>query len=476
MIAAGTMWRTDRSRLIGLAGASVALGAILLNLSFFFRPGTGDVLGGQAHHAFVLGCLLILTSGSRTVSLGTLGVFWLIGVWSVFGLTYVLQKELVSLLGADIKGQFVSVWLAPFTEEALQLAPVAIFLLLAARRGYRHPSMSDGLLLGFMVGAGVSFQEDAHAREILSGDGWGAATPWSLIFPTISPLGKYFALNHALWGALSGLSIGAAVMLRHWRWAWPIALVGPVLSFTNHLMANHFTFSEFGTQFLQRRASGGGVPWFYQTIRDLTDGGRVPMLILIAGAVAVVAGEWLILRWVGKRDRMFPPLSIGHVFGLIARSTSEAGATLLLAANRYVLLRRSVYFAGWRTTRAGGLPIVTPVDAATLSSLAARLEMLQPEWLSGGAAQAAVPPAADAAPPGAVVVPTSIPAAPAAGAAGCPSCGVVNAPGARFCTSCGTQLASPAGAASVQVARCRNCAAELELGVRFCMSCGTPAT
>jgi len=369
------MWLADRSRLIGLAGVVVAVAALLMNLGFFFRPGTSEVLGGLAHHAFLVGLMLLLTSGSRTVSLSTLGVFWLLGVWSVFGLTYVLQSQLVSILGAHIKGEFVIVWLAPFTEEALKLAPVAIFLLLAARSG-RHPSMSDGLLLGFMVGAGVSFQEDAHYGKILSGDGWGAATPWTMVFPTISPLGKYFARNHALWAALSGLTIGAAVMLRHWRWAWPIALAGPVLSVTNHLMANHFTFSEFGTSFLLRRASGGGVPWFYQTVRDLTDGGRLPLLILIAAAIGVVVVEGLILRWVGKRDRMFPPLSLTHVFRLLSRCTSRAAAAQLLAADRYVRLRRFVYFAGWRTNRAGGSPGVTEVDAAALATLLARASAL----------------------------------------------------------------------------------------------------
>ena len=408
MIAAGTMWRTDRSRLIGLAGLAgvvVAVAVLLLDLGFFFEPGVDDVLGGLAHHAFVLGLLLVLTSGSRTVSLSTLGIFWLIGVWSVYAVAYFLESNLASLFGANIDSQFVGVWLGPFLEETSKLLPVAIFLLLAGRSGYRHPSLSDGLLLGFMVGAGVSFHEDADFGEILvSGNGWGAAEPWSLIFPTISPLGKYFALNHALWGALSGLTIGAAVMLRHWRWAWPIALAGPLLSFTNHLMANHYTFSEFGTSFLLRRASGGDVPWFYDTVRTLTAGGRLPMLVLIAGAVAVVVVELLILRWVGKRDRMFPPLSIGRVFGLIAHGTSKAGAAQLLAAERYVRLRRRVYFAGWRSKLAGEAPYVTDADYAQLVSLAAQLDALPPETAQpSAAAPADAPadaPAGDASPAG----------------------------------------------------------------------------
>ena len=396
MIAAGTMWRTKGSRLIGLAGVGIALGAILLNLGFFFRPGTDDVLGGLAQHAFVLGLMLILTSGSRTVSWATLGSFWLLGVWGVYVLAYLVESQLASIFSISVKGDFVGTWLAPSVEETAKLAPVAIFLLLGSRRSYRRPSMSDGMLLGFMVGAGVSFQEDAHFGEILvSGDGWGAATPWTVVFPTITPIGKYFALNHAIWAALSGLSIGAAVMLLRWRWAWPIALVGPVLAFTNHLMSNQYTYSESGVVFLLNRVKGNKVPWFYDTVRDLTDGGRLPMLALIAGAVAVVIVELLILRWVGKRDRMFPPLPAGHVFGLVVGATSKAGAARLLAADRYLRLRRRVYFAGWLAARAGEAPGVTDVDVARLDSLAARLGLLR-EGTSqppreGDAARLAVP-------------------------------------------------------------------------------------
>ncbi len=407
MSAVGNMWQRDRWRLIGLVGIGVAVAALLLDIGFFFKPGVDEVLGGLAHHAFVLGCLLVLTSGSRTVSLSNLGVFWLIGVWSVYAVAYLFETQLASLFGAEMDGEFQVVWLGPFLEEALKLAPVAIFLLLAGRSGYRHPSISDGLLLGFMVGAGVSFHEDADFGEILvSGDGWGAATPWSLILPTISPLESYFALNHALWGALSGLSIGAAVMLRQWRWAWPIALAGPLLAFTNHLMANQFTTSEFGTQFLLNRASGSGVPWFYDTVRDLTMGGRLPMLALIAGAVAVVAVESMILRWVGKQDRRFPPVPFGRVRQMLGRSTSWPGIARLLAADCYVGLRRSVYFAAWRSTRSGEAPYVSEVDYAQLISLATRLEVLP----SGVAAPVAAPVAAGPAVPAvpeAVETPTS---------------------------------------------------------------------
>lgn len=370
-----TMWRTDRARLIGLIGIGVALVALVLNLGFFFRPGVGEVLGGLAHHAFVLGWMLLLTSGSRTVSLGTLGVFWLVGVWTVSGLAYLLESQIASLIGANIDRGFVPVVLSPLVEETIKLLPIAIFLLLASRGGYRQLAMTDGMLIGFMIGAGVSFNEEGHYGQMLvSGDGWGAAAPWTTVFPTISEVtDRALALNHALWAALSGLTIGVALMFRHRRFAWAIALIGPLLAVTNHSLVNFLVDDPF------RGAGRGAVPEPFSTLQTLTDGGRLPLLILLVGAVAVVIVELLILRWVGKRDRMFPPLAIPRIADLLARSATKAGAARLLSAGRYLRLRRAVYFAGWRAQLAGRSPVVAEDDYSELVSLAAALEALPPE-------------------------------------------------------------------------------------------------
>jgi len=79
--------------------------------------------------------------------------------------------------------------------------------------------------------------------------------------------------------------------------------------------------------------------------------------VLVAGGVAVAVCEWLILRRVAKRDRMFPPLPLAELGTLIRGANTKAGFARLIAAERYIRLRRSVYFAGWRTTEiawAGG--------------------------------------------------------------------------------------------------------------------------
>lgn len=366
MVAVANMWLMDRRQQIALAGAAFALLVILLNLGFFFRAGTSDVLRGFAYNGFVLGWLLVLTSGSRTVSLETLGIFWLVGVWAVFGAGYLVEDQLVSLFGADLDGSFVPVWLASFTEEGLKTLAVALFFLLACRGGYRRPSMSDGLLLGFVVGAGLKFHEDAHILGgYVTGAGWSAVTPLSTVFPTIESFNNLVYNDHALRGALEGLSVGVAAMLWHWRAARLIGLAGPALMFSSHVMWNYFVTE--GTR---------DPPFLFSTLRGFLDSGELPLQVLLAGAVAAVVAELLILRWVGKRDLLFPPLPFARLLSMVKQWNTKAGLAQLLAAERYVTLRRSVYYSGWRTARAGEKPILIYADYTELVSLADRLDIL----------------------------------------------------------------------------------------------------
>jgi RsiW-degrading membrane proteinase PrsW (M82 family) len=375
------MWRTDRARLVGLVGIAIAVALTILNLGFFFRAGTSDVLTGFAYNGFVLGWMLLLTSGSRTVSLGTLGIFWLLGVWAVVGVAYVLQHGMISISGVERTEDVVAVWYASISEEGLKTLAVVLFFLLARRRDHRWPSISDGLLLGFVVGWGLKFHEDAHIG-IVTGHGWGAVTPLSTFLPTIELWNDQVYNDHAVRGALEGLSIGAAAMLWHRRpVAWMIGLAGPLLMFWGHVMWNYFVNHP------GQAVGGEDAPFLFATLQDVLGSGRLPLQVLLVGAVAAVAAELLILRWVAKRDRMFSPLPIGQVFALFKRCNTMAGLSQLAAVERYVGLRRSIYYAGWRTQRAGGEPIVTYADYVELGSLASRLGLRQ----AGAAALNATP-------------------------------------------------------------------------------------
>ena len=139
------------------------------------------------------------------------------------------------------------------------------------------------------------------------------------------------------------------------------------------MMGNHFSGNILG------QLGRADVPWLFSTIRSLTGDGTLPMLALIFGGLAVAIGDWLILRWVGKRDQMFAPLPASHLFRLVMRANSRAGFMRLGAAERYIRLRRNVYFAGWRAQRAGVPPTVSPGDFGQLRELWDSAASPQPE-------------------------------------------------------------------------------------------------
>jgi RsiW-degrading membrane proteinase PrsW (M82 family) len=367
--ASRSMWQTDRYRLIALAGAGVAVLALLWNLGFFFRAGTGDVFTGLAYNGFVLAWMLVLTAGSRTVSLGTLGIYFLLGVWAVAGAAYLLEQGLVSVSGVEKTDSVVAVWYASVAEEGFKVLAVVLFFVLARRREHRWPSISDGLLLGFVVGWGFKFHEDAHINMV-TGHGWDAVTLLSAFLPTIELWNDQVYNDHAVRGALEGLSIGAAAMLWHWRRvAWIVGLAGTALMFWGHVMWNYFVDHP------GQAVGGEDAPFLFATLQDVLISGRLPVLVLLVGAVAGVVAESMILRWVGKRDPIFPPLPSARLVSLVKRWKAPAGLAQLAAADRYLCLRRSVYYAAWRTRRAGGYPDVSDGDFAELMSLAARLEL-----------------------------------------------------------------------------------------------------
>jgi hypothetical protein len=369
--------------MVTLAGTTVALFLVLLNLGFFFGAGTDDVLTGLAYNGFVLGWMLVLTSGSRTVLLGTLGIFWLLGLWAVTGAGYLLEQGLIGVSGVERTDSVVAVWYASIAEETLKPLAVAFYFVLAWRRDHRLPSISDGLLLGFVVGAGLKFHEDAHIG-IVTGQGWSAVTPLSSFLPTIELWNDQVYTDHAVRGALEGLSVGAAAMLWPWRRAaLVVGLAGSVIMFWGHVMWNYFVDHP------AQAVGAEDAPFLFSTLQAVLDNGRVPLLILLAGAVAAVVAESLILRWVGKRDPIFPPLPFARIVPLLKRCNTKAGMAELLSVERYVTLRRAIYYAGWRTNRAGGSPEISNADYAELTMLRSRVGLAGPA--AAPANDAAVP-------------------------------------------------------------------------------------
>lgn len=335
-------------QLVALVGAAICLLLILLEASFFLSPGPIDVLRGIAHHLFVFALLLVITVGTRTVSVASLALFWLVGVFPVVFLAMLLQWLPAELLGTGPASP-ISTVVVPVLDTAVYLVPVAAYYAIAVRAKLQ-PAASDGLLIGFAVGAGYAFFEDAVIGDILlSGDGWLAALPWSLVAPTISEVGDSISLNHALWAALGGLSLGVAVMLRHRRYAWLIAVIGPMLIVLNHGVVNVISnsFSVGGR---------GGLHPVAAIADFLTVGGVLPLLIIFIGAVAVVLLELRILASVSARWPMLPDVSLATMGRLLARAGKAAGLRRYLATSSYARARRLVMYAAWQAQEAGTAP------------------------------------------------------------------------------------------------------------------------
>lgn len=337
--------RPSRWQVVALVGVAICLLLILLEASFFLRPGPIDVLRGLAHHLFVIALLLVITVGTRTVSVASLGLFWLVGVFPVVFLAMVLQWLPAELLGTGPESP-VSTVVVPIIDSAVYLVPVAAYYAIAIRAKLQ-PAVSDGLLIGFAVGAGYAFFEDAVIGDILlSGDGWLAARPWSLFAPTISEVGDGIALNHALWAALGGLSLGVAVMLRHRRHAWLIALIGPILTAVNHGVTNLIA-SSFSV------GGRGGLPPLAAIADLLTLSGVLPLLLIFIGAMAVVALELRILESVSPRWAMLPSVPLATLGRLLARARTAAGVRRYLATGRYARLRRVFMYSAWQAQETG---------------------------------------------------------------------------------------------------------------------------
>ena len=352
----------SRWRLVALAGAALALLLIVIDFGLYLRPGPLETLVGLGQHAYVLAILLVLTAGTRTVSIPSLGAFWLVGVFAL-----VLFVLAVTWIPADMFGVGASspvpTVVVPIVDVVAYLLPIVAYYFFVGRNNNLQPAASDGLLIGFAVGAGYAFHEDGFIGQLAnSGSGWTATLPWSLLAPTISPIGAGgLGLNHALWAALCGLSVGTAILFRHRRSAWVVAFVGPLLVMMNHGFFNVLASDPF------LGVGRGTMPPVAALINTVTLGGLLPLLVVFGGAVAVVLIELRILSWVTQRVPRYPPLSPLRLAALAGRARNAPGISQFLASSAYVRFRRLVFFAAWRVERAG-------VDASDANVTTASLQ------------------------------------------------------------------------------------------------------
>ena len=365
-------WLTpERARLVTIAGVAIALISLALQLPMFLDIGPLDLLRGILQQLWVMVLLLVATAATRTVSLGTLGIAFLVGALPAMALALLLEWPVATVFGVGEGSLALVLWVPP-VEEAVKLLPVGLYLYFASRGNNRQPAITDGLLVGFAVGAGFAFYEDGLAGEILSGGGWTEVLPWSLLLPTLFDLGDFSILNHGLWTALAALGLGFAFFFRPRRWAYAIAVLAFVVVTLQHMIFNYFA-GDF-LSMLEALGRAESPPWIALP-QLLLANGLVPILAVVFGTLAAVAFELRVLDWVSDRAPKLPSVSLRRQLQLLAGARSMVGFHKLRAATRYARHLRAVYYAAWRTEKLGAVPTNSRGELAWLGSLAAGADL-----------------------------------------------------------------------------------------------------
>ena len=318
---------------VGLVVCSLVF---LWQLTFFARAGFGAFLTNVWYHVYVLVWLLVVTARGRTLPLRILATAFFVGVFLSMAAALTIGFPLAGILGSPL---FDSV-LVPVLEETAKCVPLLLLFWFPARRRTWHPSTTDGLLLGFLVGAGFALHEDAMYGRVV---GSGFTGGWSYVFPTIADLhvrgvGRLFHFYHAEWTALMGLAIGAASFFRpRWRLSWiiPVATLGVI--WLDHGRVNLMI-------------GGGGT--IFGVLRALDLDGRLPVYLLLGGIVAAAVTEAVVLRKMERRDYLFKSVSLSTLLSWLR--AGGATRSRIQAAREYTRARRGVHYALWRA-RPGGI-------------------------------------------------------------------------------------------------------------------------
>jgi RsiW-degrading membrane proteinase PrsW (M82 family) len=357
-----TVWRKLSDlpwSLIGLIGLLLSLVIFLFQLRFFFSPGLPKAGANLLEHLYVLAWLLVATAFNRTLPVRTLVVFWFVGLYPALSLAVLAGLPVAALFGGN-SGFLADVW-APVFEEVIKALPVALYLWLVARRNRWQTAATDGLLLGFAVGAGFAFHEDALAARV-SGSGW-LASIWSPLLPTIEASGSLFqgaqlTLGHAGWTALVGLALGLAFLYRKYRRAWLMPLVAFGLVILDHGLSNYI--GDLGRH---------SAPLLVSALYALLLRGQLVVIVLLGGIAAALVLEQRMLHWASARDRHFPAIPLSVLRRGLHWPLSWAGLYHLQEVGEYLRSRRAAYYTLW-VWRHGGADAERGAEmAATLSTL-----------------------------------------------------------------------------------------------------------
>lgn len=309
---------------ISLISLCLTVLLFLSELPFFFSPGVINTSRNLIYHAYVFGWMLALFWTRFTVSARTSLTFWFVGIYPSMLIAVLITLPFVSLPG--VAGKTAGFLLVPFVEEAAKLLPVALYLWYLSRTNRWQPSASDGLLLGWLVGAGFTIHEDA-IKTILWAKGWSGSR-YNPLLPTIVGSGGHFEAGHAVWTAFAGLATGFAFLYRKNRWARTLPVIVFALVVLDHARVN----------------APSGL-FFRRWLRWMLGDGELTIALFLGSIVAVFLIEgYLLAKW-ARRDWLFSAVSLKEAFepdSFIARIRKLRNVV------DYQRLRRAAHYRLWQ--------------------------------------------------------------------------------------------------------------------------------
>lgn len=374
--------------IVGVVGFLTVLGVFVWQLPHFLA-GNNSVWPQYAnafsevlfHHLFTLLILIILTAFTRTVSLRTIVAFWFLGVFAVHTTLVVLGSVFIPLIGV---GE-VAIWVAPINQTIVEAGVVLAFYVLRSRIGNVSSTISDGLLIGFAVGAGVGFHEDMTYSRIVSigpGAEYGSVSHmgqeiwWSYIFPAIgwsamfnirqygNPIGQ-FTLYHPGWGALLGVATGIAYVHRRHLFAWAILIMALLVSFSEHMSINWRLEHPLVAPPVVGRLFIGS--------EDISQSASEIGIYTLLGFIAIgILLDIVVLHRTATKYTMFPPAIAGRYeldpsrTGDFTVGSVAAVGYRLRAINEYMRFRRCVLMELYHLQYRGELTSQVKSSASSL--------------------------------------------------------------------------------------------------------------
>ena len=277
------------------------------------------------YHLFVVAWIGLVTYTLRSVGTREIVRFWVAGFFPVALITYILTEPLEKLIGT---GNFQTAFWVPVVEELVKVAPLLLWTTIA-RPKHRHGLLSDFLILGFALGAGFSFHEDAlYSRLVASGFESGLL---GKLFPIFLTGGQY-VITHAGWTALAAVGVGVFSIYRTRVWAWAFGMIFLAVPILDHAAVN-WRGSDF--------------------LRNLMGDGRAAALLLAIAVAGVVAHDFFVMRWTSERDRLFPSPRIRDDLDSVRSGSIAQRLASLFAIQRYRRIRAAAFCDLYRVRSRG---------------------------------------------------------------------------------------------------------------------------